>query len=438
MNTAKILLITVAAALALWLGLGTALAADDDQLAKETQLMQEARESLNRARFAEAARAYEEVRAVAQEQEVVAEALYWEAFSRYRLERTSELKKALQLLELQAQYEATAVMEAERRDLQMRIAGELAERGEAESAKAIYEEFERQQQRDETRVAALHALMQMNPDKALPILEKIVRGETKASLEMRHNAVFLLCTQNEAGFEVVMEALATVKEPELVQAMVICLAQSDDERTLDVLVELMRSTDDVEVAQAVLMALGQHNDPRAFDLLAEIARDNQRDPELRAHALYGLAQMEDERAAGIAVEIIRTPDQDEEVLEAALMTLANSGGSATARQALLDMARDQSLSDEFRAHALYVAGSHGYIEPEALGEIYRSTDSHDLKQQICHVLTQLDDEEAAFDVLYEIVKQETDPEIRREAVFWMGRFDDPRAEEYLMEIINEE
>jgi HEAT repeat protein len=432
MKFAQILLITVATALALWLGLGTALAQDGEAS------LREAREALNRARYAEAAEMYESARASATEQAVVAETLYWEAFSRYRTERTRELKRALALLEMQRQFEVSADMENEREALEMRIAGALAERGEADGAKTIYQELEKQQQREETRVAALHALMQMDPDKALPILEKIVRGETKSSTEMRHNAVFMLCNEDERGVDIVLEVLPTVDDPELVQAMVMCLAQSDDERVVDVLVDVMRRTDDAEIAQMVLMSLGHAEDPRAFDVLAEIARDPQRDPELRAHALFGLAQTGDDRVAGIAAAIIRNRDEDHEVMEGALMALVMTGDSDGARSALLEMARDTTLDGEFRAQALFMAGQHGYIEPATLLEIYRSTDSRDLKQQICHVLTQLDDGDEAFAVLLEIVQNEEDQEIRRDAVFWMGQFDDPRAAEFLMELINAE
>jgi HEAT repeat protein len=36
-----------------------------------------------------------------------------------------------------------------------------------------------------------------------------------------------------------------------------------------------------------------------------------------------------------------------------------------------------------------------------------------------------------------IVRTEPDPEIRQNAVFWIGQFDDPRAAEALVEIINQ-
>ena len=101
-------------------------------------------------------------------------------------------------------------------------------------------------------------------------------------------------------------------------------------------------------------------------------------------------------------------------------------------------ARDESQDEELRARALFMAGHQGHVEAATLKEIYDSTDSVDMKRQICHVLTTLDDREVAFETLLEIVRNEEDPEIRRDAVFWMGQFDDPRAADFLLEIINEQ
>lgn len=43
-----------------------------------------------------------------------------------------------------------------------------------------------------------------------------------------------------------------------------------------------------------------------------------------------------------------------------------------------------------------------------------------------------------LDALIEIIRIEDDPEIRREAVFWVSRYDSERAAEFLLEVINKE
>ncbi len=47
-------------------------------------------------------------------------------------------------------------------------------------------------------------------------------------------------------------------------------------------------------------------------------------------------------------------------------------------------------------------------------------------------------ESALFDLLLELARAEKDPEIKQGMVFWMGNFDDPRAADFLLEILNEE
>jgi len=409
-----------------------AIAADDPSADAK---IQEARAALNAEKYRQAALLYAEARAAARSRELAAHALYWEAFARYRLDKTQELKVALELLQLQAREygDVTAEAQAEAEALAARISGELAARGEPEAAREIYEMAEAERQREDTRVAALHALMQMDPDKAVPILAKIIRGETAASRELRHNAVFILCRVDERGAEIVRSALPETDEPEVLEAMVMCLAESGNEADLDALVELLRRTEDPQLAQAILIALGHAQDERSFDILADIARDPARDPEMRAHALVGLSQIEDERTIDIALEIIGESAADEQVLEMALMILANSENPRAA-SALLTLAENPDADEDMRAMALYQAGMQGAVEVGRLQEIYRNSESRDLKVQICHVLAQLETEEA-FEAMLEIVRNEEDPEVRQNAVFWLGQFDDPRAAEVLLEII---
>jgi len=424
----------VAAALILLaLGLGAMPARAADDPAAEAAALQAAREALNADRYREAAQLYAEARALAESRRAAADAMYWEAFARQRMQQTKELKRALAILQEQVREYGDQVDQARTEDLAARISGELAKRGEPEAAQKIYEMAEKERQREATRIAALQALMEMDPERAQPILEKIVRGGTEYSSEMRQNAVFILCHKEGMGTEVILEALPTTDDPELLQAMVMCLAQTGDDRSLDALVELLRRTDDPRLAEAILVSLGHHKDARSFDILAEIARDPKRDPDMRAHALVGLGQTEDPRAVDIALEVIQRPDENEQVLEMALMALTMSEDKRAA-SALLTLAEDPDADPDLRAMAIYNAGAKGAIEVGRLREIYRTAGSSDLKLQICHVLAQMDSDEA-FEAMLDIVRNEEDPEIRQAAVFWLGQFDDPRVADVLLEII---
>lgn len=423
------LLVALAILVPALVGAGTALADDEERL-------EAAREALNERSYREAAALYAEARELAELERTEAEALYWEAFARYRTDKTSELKVSLELLQLHAERYEAAATAAEAEALEARVQGELARRGIG--GREVIEQAEKEQQREETRIAALHALMRMDPDKARPILEKIVRNEQESSTDLRHSALFMLCQIGGEGIDTVLDVLPTLEDPEMIHAAVICLGQSGDERAYQALVELARTSKDPEVLQVVMISLGHsRHDEATFQLLTEVARDKTRDPEVRTHAIIGLMQAEIPGTSEVLLDIVRDRDEDEEVLETALMALAQMDDSA-ATDALMDMARDGELNEDMRAQALFMAGIHGHIEASELKEIYESADSADLKVQICHVLARLDDQAEAFDVMMEILENEEDPEVRGEAVFWIGQFDDPRAAEYLMKVINEE
>ena len=57
-----------------------------------------------------------------------------------------------------------------------------------------------------------------------------------------------------------------------------------------------------------------------------------------------------------------------------------------------------------------------------------------MKEAILFSLIQSDDENTV-DVLLRIAREEEDPELRANLVFWLSQKDDPRVREFLMEII---
>ena len=424
------------AVLAIVLAVGAAgpVRADDRADAKADARLEQARQALNDARYKKAAQLYAQFREQAKQSAQVGDALYWEAFARYRTQQVVELKKAQKLLELQSERYHDAATAEQGKALSLRIAGELAKWGDAGGARDVYTVVDRDDENEEMRVAALHALLQMNPEKALPVLRDLVTGKSEASDELRQSAVFMLCQQGDDGLDAVLEALPSVTDPELKQVMVMCLAQDDSDRSLDALTELMRTTDDPEVQQAIMVAIGRRDDERAYDLLSEIVADPKRDPEMRAWALMGLAESDDDRRIDLAIGIVNGKDEPDELMEMALMVLARSD-APRAGDALFTVAADPKVDDEVRAMALFSAAKNGDVTVDKLRAIYDNTDSREIKIQVCHVLTRLDDEKGALDLMLDIVRNEKDPEIRQNAIFWIGRFDDPRAADALVDII---
>ena len=59
-----------------------------------------------------------------------------------------------------------------------------------------------------------------------------------------------------------------------------------------------------------------------------------------------------------------------------------------------------------------------------------------MQKQVVFVLSQRDDE-AAVTALIDVARTADDPEVRRQAVFWLSQSDDPRATDYLEELLSQ-
>ncbi|MFW6084258.1 MAG: HEAT repeat domain-containing protein, partial [Gemmatimonadota bacterium] len=246
---------------------GRAAATMQQEASEGYEQYQEARRALNRAEYGRAAELLEQYRRSRSDGRYVPESLYWQAFALSRMENTSGLRTALDLLRRQlAQHRAAAVSE-ESQALMARIHGELARRGDEESARWVYEhsaeavrdqarerrelerdrETDRDRERtgpDETKLAALQALMNMDSEKAVPILRRVVQDRGNDP-ELRRQALFIL-SQQEGGevADLMLDAARNDPDPEVREQALFWLARSGSDRALPILESILRNPDD--------------------------------------------------------------------------------------------------------------------------------------------------------------------------------------------------
>jgi hypothetical protein len=67
--------------------------------------------------------------------------------------------------------------------------------------------------------------------------------------------------------------------------------------------------------------------------------------------------------------------------------------------------------------------------------MYDRLQSREMKEQLIFVYSQRNDRDAV-DKLMDIVRRETDRELQKNAMFWLGQSRDPRVPEFLLEFIN--
>ena len=103
---------------------------------------------------------------------------------------------------------------------------------------------------------------------------------------------------------------------------------------------------------------------------------------------------------------------------------------------LLGIARDESEDMKLRSRALYWLGHMQSLEHDIYA-MYDQVSETELKNQLISVYGQRGRRDSlAVDKIIEIVRNETDQELKSQAIFWLGQTGDARAAEVLREIIN--
>jgi hypothetical protein len=102
---------------------------------------------------------------------------------------------------------------------------------------------------------------------------------------------------------------------------------------------------------------------------------------------------------------------------------------------LIGIATDEREPIDVRKNALFWAGQMRQVPFTELSGIYGRIQSREMKEQLIFVYSQRREREAVT-ALIDIARTEADPELQKKAVFWLGQSRDPRAAEFLLELIN--
>jgi len=436
-----------------------------------------ARASLNRGRFADASNQFRELRRRYPQSGYVANAMYWEAFALYREGGAERLRRAASVLdEAQSKYpQATTAGDAS--TLAVRVRGELARLGDKDAAAAIAADAsgaveapeapeppeaagsvrgvrpprmrvpvarpvrvrlsDRCGNDDESdmKVAALNALLQMDADKAVPILKQVLARRDSSSVCLRRKAVFLVSQKKtEATEDILLDAARNDPDPEVKEQAVFWLSQVGTEKAVTALDSILRRSDDQALQEKALFALSQHHSPRAAAALRGYVERKDVSDDMREKAVFWLGQSEDpENDAFLRTVYGRT--ESGALKQKILFALSQSRGKEN-QQFLLDVARNKDETVEVRKQALFWAGQSGSIGTPELASLYGTIPDREMREQIIFVLSQRSDA-AAMDKLIDIARKDPDPELRKRALFWVGQSKDPRATQLLQDILTD-
>jgi HEAT repeat protein len=400
-------------------------------------LYRSARQELNSGRYERAAEIFEQIRTNHRDSEYTPDSYYWEAFARYRTGDTRELESALDLLDRQERRYPDAATREDARSLAVLISGKLAERGNAGAAQNITEQAQQQgcpEEEDDVRVMALNALLNMDSERALPLLQQVLQRRDACSVELRRKAVWLISQQDsDETAAILLDVVRGDPDGEVREQAVFWLSQVDNEEAVAALDSLLMESDDRAVQEKAIFALAQHESHRSAEILRNYVRRSDVPEDLRENAIFWLGQSDSSENQQFLRDLYGEV-QSEALKDKIIFSISQEEGAA-AGDWLMAVALDQNESIERRKSALFWAGQRDQMPTETLDELYGTLDNREMQEQVIFVLSQRDETEAV-DALMNIARNETDRELRKKAIFWLGQSDDPRVPEFLLGLIN--
>jgi HEAT repeat protein len=251
----------------------------------------------------------------------------------------------------------------------------------------------------DVRQGVLHALSQMSNQRAHARLLEIARaGE---DIDARTQAIHWLGQRREEGtLDELMSIYNADRNRDIRQKILHSLSQMEGPRAHAKLVEIARGADDPEVRQQAVHWLGQGRSEAAFEELARLYQA-ERDNGVKSSILHAYSQMNNPRALDKLFEVARS-GENSQLRQQAIHWLGQKAG-------------ERSLA--------------------ALRDMANSSDADtDVQVQVVHAISQRPAGEAV-PLLIQLARTHRNPEVRRMAIHRLSQTGDPRAVEFLREVL---
>ena len=417
-------------------------------------LYRAARLAMSRGDFKRAAEIFHRIPERYPKSAYAGQSVYFEAYSLYRSGGHEELDMARErLLQLQKLYPAIAKKDGD--PLLTRVCGELAKRGDEPCTGLIGTIAEGDtdvtsgktvtipgsssrncspdaDEDTDDRIAALNALLQMDADRAMPILKKVLERRDACSVALRRKAVFLVSQKRtDQTANILMNVARSDPDQEVREQAVFWLSQVPGSTGL--LEQILKGNGDESIKEKALFSLSQQNEPRAQQILRDFAGRESENSDLREQAIFRLGQ----RRSAENTEFLRnlySRLSNEDLKDKVLFSLSQQRGAGN-EQWLMNIALNPKEDIDLRKQALFLAGQSGVAISE-LSKLYDRMGDSEMREHIIFVLSQRQRDPAAMDKLFDIARNEKDPELRKKAIFWLGQSRDPRVQQFLIDLIN--
>ena len=272
---------------------------------------------------------------------------------------------------------------------------------------------------EELKLLAIQSLMNSDPEKAVPLLDKIITGNYPPNL--KDKALFVL---SQSGSDKAQQILMTVaknnSQPNLQKRAIRNLGMNSNGRNRAVLKEIYNSSTDGGVKKTVFQAWLMCG---CKDDVAALAK-TEKNPELRREAIRYLGMM------GGRAELLdfykNSPDAETREAAVGAMLLC---GCAHELAEIVQTEKDPAVLDK----AINTLGLVGGDESlAALTKVYNSQADLSVKKKVINALFL----HGAGKEMVALAKKETNPELKKSLIQKMSLMSSPEISDYMMEILN--
>jgi len=271
---------------------------------------------------------------------------------------------------------------------------------------------------EELKLMAIHGLMNSDPERAMPLLEKVINGS--GSPREKSRALFVLAQSgSQQGREIIGRIARGQSNPELQREAIKYLGLFGGAQSRQIMAEVYASNPDASVRRAILRAYMLGGDREHLFAAAK----SEKDESLRREAIRQLGLV---RGVGELEQLYHmesSTDLRREILQA--FFLAGESGK-------LVQAAQSEKDPELRRAAIHNLGLIRSDESsKALQTIYSRETDHGLKVEVLNAYFLQGNTSA----LVAIARSEKDPELKKTAVSKLSLMHSKEATDYLMELL---
>ena len=332
---------------------------------------------------------------------------YWKAYTLNKLGRRDEALAAI--AELRKSYASSRwIDEAKALEVQIR-----QDQGKPVSPEAESDE--------DLKLMALNGLMQSDPDRALPLVENILKGSGSPRLKAR--ALFVLAQSNTPRGMQIVEQIARGQggNPDLQVKAIEYLGQrrrQNNNNQNQLLMEIYNSSSDTRVKSAILQ---QFRNTRDTERLLQIARA-EKNPDLREQTYAPLGDIAGQPELWQIYQNETTADG-----KIAILRVMQRNGNADKLVEVIKNEKDPKV----RRTAISVLATQENNAPERLVSIYSSETDPQLREAIISALS--NQRNAKY--LIDLARAEKDPKLKLRIVDRLSNMHSKEANDYLMELL---